>query len=400
LSSHQQLFAIIVDLLNNNSVTDPITAADAAGKRGHDDIDGLFLTKLIADQVSTISHMRYYADIVKSTAIRRELVKAGPAIADLGYQSDKPAIEQVAAAEGILYNIAEGETSDFVPVAESLPRTYDEIAKIHQTGMTVGSVNTGFCDLDRLTAGMHPSQLIILAARPAMGKTALAMNIAAKAADNSGKNVGFFSLEMDRDEINRRLISQIGRVDATRMKTGKLGEQDWKRVTDAMNRLSVLPIYVDDTASITTMEMRAKARRLKRKKGLDLIIVDYMQLMRSPNEENRNMEITEISRQMKLLAKELHVPVLCLSQLSRKVELKRDKRPGLSDLRESGAIEQDADLVMMLYRESYYNKNSDDPTTELIIAKHRNGATGTIKLHWTSEFTRFDNMENYEEEAA
>ena len=288
---------------------------------------------------------------------------------------------------------------DFASVGAVVETTLDKITKLYENKAGLTGLPTGFRDLDRMTSGLQPSDLILVAARPSMGKTAFTLNIAQNVGVRQHKTVAFFSLEMSQEQLVQRLLCQIAHIDSQKLRTGQLNsDEEWTHLTDACDKLYESPIYIDDTPGISVAEMRSKARRLKSEHGLDLIIVDYLQLMQGRNAESRQQEISEISRSLKALARELKVPLIALSQLSRSVESRQDKRPMLSDLRESGALEQDADIVSFLYREDYYDKETENQhITEVILAKHRNGPVGSVKLYFKNEFTLFLNLDTQHE---
>jgi replicative DNA helicase len=407
--SHQTIYNCILDLMNKGEPVDVLTVGNELRKKNKfEDVgSGEYLTELL-NVMPTTANVEHYAKIVREKAIMRNLIYAGSAISDLGFKEQEDAGELLDRAESIVFNIAQKRiTRDFDPLKDSLYKTYEKISELYVHRSHVTGVPTHFKDFDMLTAGFQNSDLIILAARPAMGKTALALNIAMNAAVKDKLPVAIFSLEMSKEQLALRFLCSAGEIDGNRLRTGFLGEADWPRLTRAMNDLTEATIYMDDTPHQSVLEMRSKARRLQKNYGLSLLIVDYIQLIRgsSTKGDNRVQEISEISRQLKGLAKELNIPVICLSQLSRKVEERPDKRPMLSDLRESGAIEQDADMVIFIYRDSYYKKGKPDEgkekqdnTAEIIVAKHRNGPVGTVKLLFLGQYTRFDNLEQYLEE--
>ncbi|MCE1247565.1 MAG: replicative DNA helicase [Firmicutes bacterium] len=407
--SHQIIYNSILDLMNKSEPVDVLTVGNELRKRSKfEEVGGgEYLTELL-NVMPTTANVEHYAKIVREKAIMRNLIYAGSAISDLGYKEQDDAGELLDRAESIVFNIAQKRiTRDFDPLKDSLYTTYERISELYAHRSHVTGVPTNFKDFDQLTAGFQKSDLIILAARPAMGKTALALNIAMNAAVKSKLPVAIFSLEMSKEQLALRFLCSSGEIDGNRLRTGFLGEADWPRLTRAMNDLAEAPIYMDDTPHQSVLEMRSKARRLQKNYGLSMLVVDYIQLIRgtSTKSDNRVQELSEISRQLKGLAKELNIPVICLSQLSRKVEERPDKRPMLSDLRESGAIEQDADMVIFIYRDGYYKrgkgedgKEKPDNVAEIIVAKHRNGPVGTVKLLFLGQYTRFDNLEQYIEE--
>ena len=403
--SHQVVFNCVLELLENNQAVDILTVSNELRKKNKfDEVGGSeYLTDLL-NVMPTTANVEYYSKIVREKAILRSLIHAGSAITDLGFVEDDTADDLLDRAESMVFNIAQKRiTRDFDKLKDTLYKTYERISKLYSRRAHVTGVSSGFTELDNLTAGFQDSDLIILAARPGMGKTALALNIAMNTAYNDKNPVAIFNLEMSKEQLALRLLCAYGKINSNRLRTGYLGEADWPRLTKAMNDLVEAPVYLDDTPNLSVLEIRSKARRLQKSYGLKFLVVDYIQLIRGNSRtDNRAQELSEISRQLKGLAKELNVPVLCLSQLSRKVEERTDKRPMLSDLRESGAIEQDADLVVFIYRDAYYKKISGkkeenpeqiDNTTEVIIAKHRNGPTGIARMAFIDQFTRFENLE-------
>lgn len=405
--AHQVIYNCILDLLEKGEAVDILTVTNELKKRGKfDDVGGSeYLTNLLA-VMPTTANVEYYSKIIREKAILRNLIQAGGSITDLGFNENDEAEHLLDRAESVVFNIAQKRINrDFDPIKETLYKAYDRISELYSRKESVTGLATHFLDFDHLTAGLQNSDLIILAARPAMGKTAFALNIAMNVAVQEKKPVAIFNLEMSKEQLSLRLLCSQGRIDSNKLRTGFLGESDWPKLTLAMNALAEAPIYIDDTPNQSVLEMRSKARRLQKNYGLSLLIIDYIQLIRgtSARSDNRSVELSEISRQLKGLAKELDVPVICLSQLSRKVEERNDKRPLLSDLRESGAIEQDADLVVFIYRDAYYKKQKneeegDDKTAEIIVSKHRNGPTGTVKLLFLGQYTRFENLERFMDE--
>jgi replicative DNA helicase len=354
-----------------------------------------YLAELL-EGVPRSANVEHYARIVREKAILRDLIHSSQEILSAAMQARGPLDQLLDDAERSILQVAEERLrSGFVPLSVTAEESLKAIEELTRRKELITGVPSGFPELDEMTAGLQPSDLIILAARPAMGKTALALNLASHAALTHGKTVGMFSLEMSHQQLFFRLLCSEGQVDAHRLRTGRVDKEQWQRIIKVFGKLSGAPIFLDDTPGIGVMEMRAKSRRLKREHGLDLLIVDYLQLMRGRGRvENRQQEISEISRSLKELAKELHIPIVALSQLSRAPEQRGgDHRPQLSDLRESGAIEQDADVVMFLFREEVYKK--DDPDlhgkAELIVGKQRNGPTGTVRLNFIRDFTRFVN---------
>jgi replicative DNA helicase len=340
---------------------------------------------------------RHYARIVHDKAILRQLIEQSSKITQQCFE-DRGEVERVIEfAQSAIFELSEGENKQaFFPISKIIEANIDALEERQGNRALVTGVPTGFSKLDVLTSGFQNSDLIILAARPAMGKTAFALNLARNAAVESGVPVAVFSLEMSKEQLSMRMLCAEARVDSSRIRGGFLNENDWNRITDAADRLTQAPIFIDDSPDISTTTIRTKSMRMKMDKGLGMIIVDYLQLMRgSPNTERRDLEISDISRSLKILAKELSVPVIALSQLNRKLEERSDKRPQLSDLRESGALEQDADLVAFIYRDEVYNRDENNPskgTAEIILSKQRNGPTGTAHLAFLNSYTRFENL--------
>ncbi len=394
--AHQLIFEAIAELFDANQPVDAITVSDALGRREQlDRMGGIaYLTGLI-DKVPTASNVDYYATIVEENALRRRLLEASSGIGGLAFE-DADISEVMDQAEQAIFKVAEKRMGDgLVPVRPLLTSTLEQIEELGSRGSEITGLPTGFKDLDRKLAGLHPANLVVIAARPSMGKSALSVNIALNVA-RAGHTVAIFTLEMSRDEVVQRLLCSLGRIDSQKLRTGQLAEQQWQRVARAAGDLFEAPIYVDDSASLTVTEIRAKCRRLKRQQGLDLVVVDYIQLMTGGNRrtENRQQEIAEISRNLKNLARELHVPIIAVSQLNRALEQRQDKRPMLGDLRESGAIEQDSDVVMFIYRDEYYHPENveNKGVAEVNIAKHRAGATGRVDMTFLGEFTLFSDL--------
>ena len=408
--AHQVIYSAILTLHSKNEPIDMITLINELKKMNRlDDVGGVAYVTLLANVVPTAANAKYHAQIVEDKSILRQLVEGGTAIASLGYEGadDVPVI--IDQAEKMVLRISNRKGSkDFAEISEVLSDTINHIQAVLESRQSITGVATGFVDLDKLTAGLHPSDFIILAARPSMGKTALALNIAQNVAIRGAregqpkKRVAFFSLEMSREQLVQRMLCSEADVDAQRLRAGAdIRDKDtdnadlWNKLWVAADLLSNAQIFIDDTPGITIMEMRSKARRLQAEGGLDLVVIDYLQLMQGTtgrnNSDNRQQEVSEISRGLKALARELNVPVLALSQLSRSVEARQVKKPMLSDLRESGSLEQDADIVMFLYRDDYYKGAEEAPThiTELIVAKHRNGPVGRVNLFFKNECTKF-----------
>jgi replicative DNA helicase len=351
----------------------------------------------LANSTPSAANIGAYGDIVREKSVLRMLIDAGTSITEDGFRPEGKSVQEVMElAEQRVFRIAESGArgkKDIVSVREAVGEAFRMLTERYEKRGQLTGISTGFTDLDELTSGLQPSDLIIVAARPSMGKTAFALNLAEAAAMRGKKAVAVFSMEMSASQLAFRLISSLGRVHAQHLRNGDLAEEDWPRVTSAITMLSDAKIFIDDTPAMSPVEMRSRSRRLQREHGLGLIVIDYLQLMQVPgNSENRATEISEISRGLKALAKELNVPVIALSQLNRSLEQRADKRPMMSDLRESGAIEQDADVIMFIYRDDYYNKESPDKgLAEIIIGKQRNGPTDTVKLAFLGHYTKFEN---------
>jgi len=397
---HQQIFSAIAELSARSEPSDAVTLAEHLAAKGEaEETGGLAYLASLARDTPTAANIRAYADIVRERSLLRQLIRVSGEIAASAYGSEgRPATELVDEAERRVFEIAEQgrrSGSGFVPLRDILGATIDRLDMLHANQGQLTGVSTGYDDLDRLTAGLQPGDLIIIAGRPSMGKTTLALNIAENAAIAANTPVAVFSMEMSREQLSMRMVSSLGRVDQSHLRTGNFGDEDWARINGAIAQMKTAPLYIDDSGALTPTEVRARARRLKRERGgLGLIVVDYLQLMQvAGTKENRTNEISEISRSLKALAKELHVPVIALSQLNRGVEQRTDKKPVMSDLRESGAIEQDADIIVLIYREEVYE--SDTPRkgiADIIIAKQRNGPTGEVHLTFLGKYTRFENL--------
>lgn len=389
------VFNSIVDLYNRNHPVDLVTLQDALKGEGElDRIGGLEYLSKLALSVPTSAHVKNYAMIVKEKSVRRRLIKTGQDIVSESFSSNEELETILNGAEEKIFNIMQNrKTEEFSQISELINPTLNMIVSAHDNGGTVTGISSGFIDLDTKTAGLQKADLILVAARPSMGKTAFALNVAQYAAVKGKKHTAIFSLEMSKEQLVNRMLCSESMVDAQKVRTGSLQDDEWSNLLNGAAILNESPIYIDDTPGISVAEMKAKCRKLKLEKGLDLILIDYLQLMSgNGGNESRQQEISEISRSLKALAREMESPVIALSQLSRACEARADHRPMLSDLRESGAIEQDADVVMFLYRDEYYNKDSEDKgLAELIIAKQRNGPTGTVVLSWFGEFTKFMN---------
>lgn len=395
--AHEIIFDAILNLYSRGEPADAITVADELTKRGDLARAGghMYLHDLLAT-VSIASNASYYAEIVQEKAVLRRLVEAAMKISQLGYSGRGDVAGIVDVAQQTIYEVADGKASDdYQPLSVLMEATLDEMEALSNNGVMSG-VPTGFLDLDELTNGLHPGQMVIIAARPGMGKSTLGLDFARAAAIKNGLCAAFFSLEMTKTEIVMRLISAEAQVPLNEIRRGTMSEENWRRIAQKTAEVSSAPLFIDDSPNQTMMEIRAKARRLKQRNDLKLVIVDYMQLMTSGKRvESRQLEVSEFSRQMKLLAKELEVPVVALSQLNRGPEQRTDKKPMLSDLRESGSLEQDADMVVLLHRDDMYNSQSERAgEADLIVAKHRNGQTRTVQVAFQGHYSRFVDMQH------
>ncbi len=400
--AHEEIFEAIYNLFNKNEPVDLTTLTVELKNRGTlDAIGGILYLTSLSSAVPLTSNVRYYAEIVEEKATLRRLINASEEIITLGYGSEDLEVEEIIEqAQKHIYDLSQNRFQEgFTPIKELLSKTFDQIEQLYENKKGITGLSSGFIDLDRKLSGLHKTDLILVAARPAMGKSAFSLNLAQNAAVKAGASVAVFSLEMSKEQLMLRMLASESMVDLNKIQTGNLDEEEWGKIAQAMIPLSQAQIYFDDTPGISVMEMRSKCRRLKMEKGLDLVLVDYLQLMQGDRRsENRQQEISAISRNLKIMAKELDCPVIALSQLSRAPELRADHKPILSDLRESGAIEQDADLVMFLYRDEYYNPESDKKNlAEVIIAKHRHGETGSVELIWLGNFQKFLDYEKYRE---
>ncbi len=400
--AHRVIFSAMLELYNKNEAVDMVTVTEILKRDNKlEDIGGIAYITSLANVVLTAANVKYHVDIVAEKSVLRQLVRVSTEIAAMGYEANEDVGTLLDTAESRILEISNRKKkTDFTAINDVLMDSVQSIESLLQNKGGLTGLPAGFADLDKLTSGLHPSDFIILAARPSMGKTALALNIvqnvalrAHKVIGGEPRSVAFFSLEMSKEQlVNRMLCAEAG-IDSQRLRVGEMHDEDWTHLWDACDTMSRAKIYIDDTAGITAMDMRSRARRLKAEHGLDLIVVDYLQLMQGSGKRNysgdRQQEVSEISRSLKALARELDVPVLALSQLSRSVESRQVKRPMLSDLRESGSLEQDADIVAFLYREDYYNPETENKHTELIIAKHRNGPVDTVNLFFQKQFTKF-----------
>lgn len=402
-AGHQVIFEAMLELFEKGEPIDLVTVTTLLSDSNKLEIAGgvPYLTDL-ASSVPTAANIDYYSKIVEEKALLRRLIQTATEIVTESYNREDEVEELLDQAErNILAVSSRKNATSFKPIKDVLIEVYDNIEKLHHAKDDVTGIPTGFRDLDRITSGFQKSDLIIIAARPSMGKTAFALNIAQNVAINTDENVAIFSLEMGAEQLVQRMLCAEGNIDSQRLRTGKLEQEDWGKLTMAMGSLSHAGIFIDDSPGIRVSDIRSKCRRLKQEHGLGMIIIDYLQLIQGSERlrENRQQEVSEISRSLKSLARELEVPVIALSQLSRSVEQRQDKRPMMSDLRESGSIEQDADIVGFLYREDYYDKDSDNQNIEIIISKQRNGPTGTVELAFVKEFNKFVDLEfRYDEE--
>ena len=395
--SHRKIFAAMVDLFERNEPADLITVTNILKEQGRlESVGGASYLAELVDTVPMATNAAHYAKIVREKATLRQLIERAASITTRCFEDRGDVEEVLDFAERSIFDISENKVRPaFHSLADILNDTYKAVEDAVGNKILVTGVPTGYHMLDEKTSGLQPSDFIVIAGRPSMGKTALALNIAQNASTQTGITVGIFSLEMSKEQLSLRMLSSEARIDSSRMRGGFLSESDLARINRAAGTLYDLPIYIDDSPAISALEIRAKARRMKMEKGLGLVIVDYLQLMRGrASAERRDLEISEISRSLKALAKEINIPVVALSQLNRKVEERSNKRPVLSDLRESGAIEQDADVIVFIYRDEVYNKKEGeaDRTSEIDVAKQRNGPTGTVKLTFLDYCTRFEDM--------
>ena len=397
-SAHQKIYSAILDLFDKGEPVDLVTLANHLDERGQlEDVGGASYLARLVDTVPLAVNAQHYAKIVASKASLRRLIEKANAIAKRCFKDEGEVDEVIDFAEASIFEVSDRKSKQaFYPLSKLILQNIETLEEKQGNRSLVTGVPMGFTILDNLTSGLQNSDLIILAARPSMGKTALALNIARNAAIESNIPVAVFSLEMSKEQLSLRMLCSEARLDSSRLRGGFFSMDDWRRLTDAAGVLSESPIYIDDTPNISAMEIRAKARRLKMDKNIGLVIVDYLQLMQGRGTaERRDLEISEISRALKALAKELNLPVLALSQLNRMLEQRNDKRPRLSDLRESGALEQDADVVAFIYRDEIYNPDENNPkrgTADIILAKQRNGPTGEVTLTFLTTYTRFENI--------
>lgn len=399
-TAHLKIFTAMLDLSEKGEPVDIVTVtSELADKKLLEEVGGLQYLSDLADAVPTAANIEYYARIVEEKSILRRLIRTATVIVTDGFNSEDDVEVLLNDAEKSILEVANRKnTSGFRNIKDVLVNVYDNIEVLHNRKGDVTGIPTGFVDLDHMTAGFQRNDLIIVAARPSVGKTAFALNIAQNVATKTDENVAIFSLEMGAEQLVMRMLCAEGNIDAQALRTGKMSEDDWKKLTMAMGSLSNAGIYIDDTPGVRINEIRSKCRRLQQEHGLGMILIDYLQLIQGSGRsgENRQQEVSEISRSLKALARELRVPVIALSQLSRGVEQRQDKRPMMSDIRESGSIEQDADIVAFLYRDDYYDKETENKNIiEIIIAKQRNGPVGTVELAFVKEYNKFVNLERH-----
>jgi replicative DNA helicase len=395
-TAHRKIFSSIIGLSEKGEPVDTITlSAELQRNQCLEEIGGSAYLVMLANAVPTAANVQYHAHIVREKSILRSLIQAATGIVSRSFDSPHNVDEFLDEAEQLIFEIgSRGKTQGFASLKDVLVQAFDRIEKLYDEKKGVTGLSTGFNDLNRITSGLQNSDLIIIAARPSMGKTTLALNMTQQIAVKDKLPTAFFSLEMSKEQLAQRLLCAEAQIDAQNMRRGNLSQDEWSKLTRAVGPLSESPLYIDDSASLSVMEVRAKARRLKAEKGLEAIFVDYLQLMRGfSRSESRQQELSEISRALKALAKELNIPVVALSQLSRAVEKRTDRRPILSDLMESGGIEANADLVMFIYRDSYYNKDTEKGNiAEINIAKQRNGPTGQVEMYFIDRYTKFANV--------
>ena len=400
---NKAIYTSIMNLYTKGEPIDIITVKAQLIEEGKfEQIGGLDYLALLPDKVPTTTNVNKYVKIVEEKSILRNLIRTSNDLIDLGYAQTEDVDTIIDQAEKKIFNIMKNRNAKgYTPIKDVLVDTFAQIEKLYNQKGVVTGIPTGFTDLDYKTSGLNNSDLILIAARPAMGKSAFAINIASYAAIHANVPVVIFNLEMSKEQVGSRILCSESMVDSSKVRTGKIEEADWLKLASAIGPLSEAPIYIDDTPGISIMEIRAKCRKLKLEKNIGLIVIDYLQLVQGTGKKgaSREQEISEISRSLKILAKELDVPVIALSQLSRAAEQRNDHRPMLSDLRESGAIEQDADIVMFIYRDDYYNPETEKKgIAEIILAKHRGGSTGTIELLWMGNYTKFANLDKTREQ--
>ncbi len=397
--AHRQIFEVIAQLVEEENPCDLVTVSQALTQLGQlDDIGGMTYLSELARNTPSAANITAYAEIVRERSILRQLINVSHEVADNAFRPEgRKSLEILDLAESAIFEIAEQQKKGSGPqdIKSVLKKTVDRIDELYKNKSAITGVTTGFDELDKMTGGLQPSDMIVIAGRPSMGKTTFAMNLCENVAIKAGKPVLVFSMEMPADSIVMRMLASLGRINQTSVRTGQLGKDDWPRITSAIHMLSEQKFFIDDTPALSPLEMRARARRVARECGgeLGVIMVDYLQLMQVPGVDNRVNEISEISRSLKGLAKEMNCPVLALSQLNRSLEQRPNKRPVMSDLRESGAIEQDADLIAFLYRDEVYNPDTQEKGVgEVIIGKQRNGPIGTVRVAFQGQYSRFDDL--------
>lgn len=396
------IFEAVLNLYNRAQPVDIITLkTELQSMKQLEAVGGLEYIAELPDKVPTTANVEQYIKIVEEKSALRALIKTANDLINLGYDQTQEVEDILDTAEKRIFDVIQNRNQKgYSAIKDILVDSFTELEQLYNQKQHITGTPTGFADLDYITAGLHPSDLVIVAARPAMGKSAFALNIATNAAVRANTGVAIFSLEMSKEQMTNRILCSEAMVDSNKVRTGKIEDDDWTKLAEASGSLSTSQIFIDDTPGISVMEIRAKCRKLKLEKNIGLVVIDYIQLVQGSNKKNssREQEISEISRSLKILAKEIGVPVIALSQLSRSVEQRPDHRPMLSDLRESGAIEQDADIVMFLYRDDYYNEDSEKKNiAEVILAKHRAGSTGTVELAWLGNYTKFANLDKYRE---
>jgi replicative DNA helicase len=399
---NKQIYSAILNLYNRAEPVDIITLKrELESMKKLEAVGGLEYIAELPDKVPTTANVEQYIKIVEEKSALRALIKTANELITLGYDQTQEIEDILDTAEHKIFNVIQNRNQKgYSSIKDILVDSFTQLEQLYNQKQHITGVPTGFADLDFITAGLHPSDLVIVAARPAMGKSAFALNIAANAAVRANTPVAIFSLEMSKEQMTNRILCSEAMVDSNKVRTGKVDDEDWQKLAEASGELSQAQIFIDDTPGISVMEIRAKCRKMKLEKNIGMVVIDYIQLVQGSNRKggSREQEISEISRSLKILAKEISVPVIALSQLSRSVEQRPDHRPMLSDLRESGAIEQDADIVMFLYRDDYYNENSEKKNiAEVILAKHRAGSTGTVELLWLGNYTKFANLDKYRE---
>lgn len=396
-AANREIYSVVMELFNENIPVDIVTVSDRLNQADKlDGIGGIGYLSAAVTGVPTTGNVEHYARIIKEKAILRRLIRASNLISEMAYTEDGEIKNILDQSEQAIFDVSSSkESKDIVPIQDVLMTAYQDMVENSINQGKITGVPTGFDELNNRTGGLHGGELIIVAGRPGMGKSSFAVNIAESAAIHDNISVAIFNLEMSKTMLVNRILCSQAIVDSKKIQLGDFDSEDWQQIGNVVDKIAMAPMYIDDTAAITVSEIRAKCRRLKQSKNLGLIIIDYLQLIQGNSRgDNRQQEITEISRSLKILAKELDVPVIALSQLSRTVETRSDKRPILADLRESGAIEQDADIVIFLYRDDYYNEDSKEKNiAECIIAKHRSGSTGKFKLGWQGKYTKFVNID-------